>query len=47
VVPMGFAGVASSGGDGVLGGYCHSNGKDESGNLHLDLVEYARCRDRG
>lgn len=47
MVAMGFAGVAGSGGDGVLSGYCHSDDEYESGNLHLNLVEYARCRDRG
>ena len=47
VVTVGLAGVAGSGGDGVLGRYCHSDGEDESGNLHLDLVEYARCKNRG
>lgn len=48
VVAMGFAGVAGSGGDGVLGGYCRGDGENESRNLHLDLVGYAyvRCRDR-
>ena len=30
VVDMGFAGVAGSGGDGVLSGYCRGNGEDES-----------------
>lgn len=47
MVTMGLACIASSGRDSILGRYCHSDGEDESGNLHLDLVEYARCRDRG
>jgi hypothetical protein len=44
---MWLTGVAGSGGDGILGRYCRGHGEDEGGNLHLDLVEYARCRDRG
>lgn len=47
MVTMGLAGVAGGGGDGILGGYCHSDGEDEGGNLHLDLVEYARCKTVG
>jgi hypothetical protein len=47
VVAMWLTGVAGSGGDGVLRGYCHSDGEDEGGNLHLDLVDYARCKDLG
>lgn len=46
VVAMGFAGVAGCGGDGVLGGYCHSDGEDDSTNLHLDLGGCAGCKDR-
>jgi hypothetical protein len=47
VVAMWLACIAGSGGDSVLRGYCRGHGEDESGNLHLDLVEYARSRDRG
>ena len=42
MVAVRLAGVARSGGDGVLGGYSRSDGEHDGGNLHLGSeIDYA------